>query len=47
QYGTRVVVLGMKAHKQWRTEKGIELAGPKKFGYKENYTPIEELNKNG
>ena len=47
QYGTRVVVLGMKSHKQWRTEKGIELAGPKKFGYKENYTPIEELNKNG
>ena len=46
QYGTRVVVLGMKSDKQWRTDKGIALAGPKKFGYKESYLPIEELNKN-
>jgi DUF917 family protein len=45
QYGTRVVVLGMKANQQWRTDKGIELAGPKKFGYDEKYIPIEELNK--
>lgn len=45
QYGTRVVVLGMKSDKQWRTPKGIELGGPKKFGYKEKYVPIEELNK--
>lgn len=46
QYGTRVLVLGMKSDKQWRTPKGIELGGPKKFGYKENYVPIEKLNKN-
>ena len=46
QYGTRVVVLGMKADAQWRTKKGIELAGPKKFGYQEIYIPIEQLNKN-
>jgi uncharacterized protein len=45
QYGTRVVVLGMIADQQWRTEKGIELGGPEKFGYKEEYIPIEELNK--
>lgn len=45
QYGTRVVVIGMKADKQWRTPKGIELGGPKKFGYIEKYIPIEELNK--
>jgi DUF917 family protein len=46
QYGTRVVVLGMKADAQWRTPEGIELGGPKKFGYQENYVAVEELNKN-
>ncbi len=45
QYGTRVVVLGMKSDEQWRTPQGIDLGGPKKFGYKEKYVPIEELNK--
>ncbi|MEM9001773.1 MAG: DUF917 domain-containing protein [Bacteroidota bacterium] len=46
QYGTRVVVLGMKADKQWRTPQGITLGGPQKFGYKEKFVPVEELNKN-
>ncbi|SHG74974.1 DUF917 domain-containing protein [Flagellimonas flava] len=46
QFGTRVVVLGMKANKQWRTPEGIVLGGPQKFGYKEKFSPIEELNKN-
>ncbi|TXE20331.1 DUF917 domain-containing protein [Psychroserpens burtonensis] len=45
QYGARVVVLAMKSDDQWRTPEGIELAGPKKFGYTEKYVPIEELNK--
>lgn len=45
QYGARVVVLAMKSDNQWRTPKGIELAGPKKFGYTEKYVPVEELNK--
>jgi DUF917 family protein len=45
QYGSRVVVLGMQADKQWRTPEGIELGGPKKFGYKEQFIPIEDLNK--
>ncbi|WP_242202139.1 DUF917 domain-containing protein [Aestuariivivens insulae] len=44
QYGTRVVVLAMKADEQWRTSGGIELGGPKKFGYKEKYIPVEKLN---
>lgn len=46
QYGTRVVVLGMKADEQWRTPNGIALGGPQKFGYEEKFVPIEELNKN-
>jgi len=44
QYGTRVVVLGMKADKQWRTPAGIALGGPKKFGYSEEFVPLEKLN---
>lgn len=44
QYGTRVVVLGMKANEQWRTEAGIKLGGPKKFGYPNKFEPIEKLN---
>jgi DUF917 family protein len=44
QYGTRVVVLGMKADKQWRTPEGIELGGPEKFGYSEKFVPVEILN---
>ena len=46
QYGTRVVVLAMKADAQWRTSEGVKLGGPEKFGYKEKYVPVEELNKN-
>ena len=44
-YGTRVIVLGMKADNQWRTPEGVALGGPQKFGYKETYVPIELLNK--
>ncbi|MDC1437005.1 DUF917 domain-containing protein [Gammaproteobacteria bacterium] len=45
QYGTRVAVIGMQADPQWRTPAGIELAGPKKFGYEEDFSRIEDLNK--
>lgn len=45
QFGTRVIVLGMKADEQWRTPEGIALGGPEKFGYKESFVPIEELNR--
>jgi len=44
QYGTRVIVLGMKADKQWRTPAGIALGGPEKFGYTEKFIPVEKLN---
>lgn len=45
KYGKRVRVLGLPAHEKWRTEKGIETAGPKYFGYDYDYVPIEELVK--
>lgn len=44
KYGTRVHVLGLPAHSQWRTQKGIEVAGPRYFGYEYDYIPLEILN---
>ncbi len=43
RYGYRVAVLGMPCDPRWRTPGGIELAGPKYFGYDVEYVPIEEL----
>jgi len=40
-----IAVLGRKAHKIWRTEKGIELFSPKHFGFHIKYEPIESLVK--
>lgn len=44
QYGSRVVVIGIKCDDQWRTPAGVELGGPQKFGYEEKYSPVEQLN---
>jgi DUF917 family protein len=37
-----VSVYGIRAIDQWRTPKGIEVFGPKHFGFDINYTPFEE-----
>ncbi len=42
RYGFRVAVLGMPCDPRWRTPGGIELAGPRYFGYDIDYVPIEE-----
>lgn len=42
QAGRRVEVLGFKAAKLWRTEKGISLFGPRHFGYDIQYVPLEK-----
>lgn len=41
--GEEVVIVGVPAPPQWRTAKGIELIGPRHFGFDFDYTPIEEL----
>jgi len=46
-YGKRVRVLGMPCDGRWRTDLGIETAGPRYFGYDIDYTPIEDLVKGG
>jgi len=41
RYGLRAKVLGFPCNKQWRTEGGVHLAGPRHFGYDLDYVPIE------
>jgi DUF917 family protein len=43
RYGFRVVVIGIRCNEQWRTQRGIELGGPRHFGYDLDYVPIEDL----
>jgi uncharacterized protein len=41
--GKLVSVYGIKAIDQWRTPKGIEVFGPKHFGFNIEYKPLEKL----
>lgn len=43
KYGFRVNVIAMKCDEKWRTNKGLEIVGPKYFGYSVEYKPIEAL----
>ncbi|MAS32911.1 MAG: hypothetical protein CL610_02815 [Anaerolineaceae bacterium] len=42
RYGFRVAVIAMPCAEAWRTPKGLELAGPRYFGYDVDYVPVEE-----
>jgi len=44
RYGQRVTVLAFPCDPVWRTARGLELAGPRHFGYDLEYVPIEELH---
>ena len=39
-YGQRLHVIGMPAHPGWITPAGLELAGPRAFGYDLDYVPL-------
>jgi len=43
RYGQRVTVIAFGCDPVWRTERGIEVAGPRAFGYDFDYVPVEEL----
>ena len=43
RYGQRVTVIAFPCDPVWRTERGIEVAGPRAFGYDFDYVPVEEL----
>ncbi len=47
RFGLAINLIGLKADPIWRSEAGIELAGPRYFKYDTDYTPIEELNNGG
>jgi len=47
RYGYRVVVIGIPCDPKWRTPRGLEVVGPRYFGYNIEYKPIEELVKRG
>jgi DUF917 family protein len=42
KYGKRVLVVGLPCYGMWRTEKGLELVGPRYFGCDTDYIPLEE-----
>jgi DUF917 family protein len=43
RYGHRAVVLGIPCPAAWRTPAGIDLGGPRHFGYDIDYVPVETL----
>ena len=40
-----VAIVGVPAHPMWRVPKGIEIFGPRYFGFELDYVPLEELQK--
>jgi hypothetical protein len=42
RYGFRVAVIAMPCDSRWRTAKGLELVGPRYFGYDTDYVPVEQ-----
>lgn len=42
RYGFRVTVIATPCDRRWRTDAGLELAGPRYFGYDMEYVPVEE-----
>jgi len=42
--GEKVVFVGVAAPAPWRSEKGIELIGPRHFGFDFDFIPIEDLH---
>lgn len=44
RYGSRCTVIGMPCDPKWRTEKGIQVTGPRYFGYDLDFQPLEELH---
>ena len=47
RYGKRVLLVGIPCHPLWRTEKGLELVGPRYFGIDTDYIPLEQRVKGG
>jgi DUF917 family protein len=44
RYGQRVTVIAFPCDPIWRTDRGLELAGPRAFGYDLDYVPVEAIH---
>lgn len=42
RYGFRVALIAAPCDDRWRTARGLDLVGPRYFGYEVDYVPIEE-----
>ncbi|NQV07611.1 DUF917 domain-containing protein [bacterium] len=42
RYGFRVVVAGVPCNERWRTPSGLDLVGPRYFGYDLDFVPVEQ-----
>jgi uncharacterized protein len=42
RFGQRVAVVALPCDPLWRTPRGLEIAGPRAFGYDIDYVPVEE-----
>ena len=45
EIGMKVSVIGLPAPKEWRTDEGLKIFGPRHFGYDIEYVPIEKCFK--
>ena len=45
EVGMKVSVIGLPAPKEWRTDEGLKVFGPRHFGYDIEYIPIEKCFK--
>jgi DUF917 family protein len=43
RYGQRVTVLAWPCDPLWRTERGLDVVGPRAFGYDLDYVPVEQV----
>lgn len=43
--GQEVVLVGIPAPREWRTARGLEIMGPRHFGFDLDYIPLEDLQK--
>jgi uncharacterized protein len=44
RFGQRVAVIALPCDPLWRSERGLEIAGPRAFGYDIDYVPVEETH---
>jgi DUF917 family protein len=45
RYGLAVTIIGLACDPQWATPQGLELVGPRYFGYEHDYVPLSQLSR--